>query len=338
MDLDVPLKIHATSGNAVTGLRRFIHRATGVGLCVILVYGGWLIGEIHREIAFKLVPVALLVGDIEHPAHVIQYAGRRWAAEVISNRVVSWPIGGIREQTTVSAGTGVDPLVSPHFLDVIGEARLLVSEGWGQRIRIVDSNSMRFIDLPTPSDLSLNAPHGICTSEDGEWLYIADSLNSRIVRVSLQSVRWEIFPDHDRRVAYGRQLLCRQDGLWLANSHEDRVGLNPGVGSNVLRITDFASGRSEVMAAFADTNVTGLEVVDDRWLLVGLWGQRQTIGVVDLLSESAVTYLPRREDIGGPPYGFFFDKLSRELLVAYLGDIRDRSQTGGFAVYQVPRG
>jgi hypothetical protein len=40
----------------------------------------------------------------------------------------------------------------------------------------------------------------------------------------------------------------------------------------------------------------------------------------------------------GPPYGFFFDKASRELLVAYLGDIRGGSQTGGFAVYRVPRG
>jgi len=91
------------------------------------------------------------------------------------------------------------------------------------------------------------------------------------------------------------------------------------------------------MAAFSDANMTGLEVIDDRWLLVGLWGQRQTIGVVDLLSESAVTYLPRRDDVVGPPYGFFFDKASRELLVAYLGDIRGRSQTGGFAVYRVPR-
>lgn len=320
------------------GLRRFVHGVSGIGLCVVFVYGGWLIGESSRGLSFKLVPVTMVVGEIEHPAHVVQSAGRRWAAEVISNRVVSWPIGRPREQITVSVETSLDPLASPHFLHVMGETRLLVSEGWGQRIRMVDSNAMRYIALPTPSDLSLNAPHGICTSEGGEWLYIADSLNSRIVRVSLQSQRWQIFPDHDRRVAYGRQLLCRRDGLWLANSHEDRVGLNPGVGSNVLRINDFQSGRSEVMAAFSDANMTGLEVIDDRWLLVGLWGQRQTIGVVDLLSESAVTYLPRRDDMVGPPYGFFFDKASRELLVAYLGDIRGGSQTGGFAVYRVPRG
>ena len=78
-------------------------------------------------------------------------------------------------------------------------------------------------------------------------------------------------------------------------------------------------------------------MVDDRWLLVGLSGQRQTNAVVDLLSESAVTYLPPRDDIAGPPYGFSFDTTSRELLVAYLGDIRTRSRAGGFAVYHVPR-
>ncbi|MDG2075272.1 MAG: hypothetical protein P8J24_01845 [Arenicellales bacterium] len=322
----------------MTRLRRLVHGVLSVGLCVILIYVGWLMGESHRVITFKLVPVALVVGEIDHPAHVVQRGGRRWAAEVISNRVVSWPIGRPVEQITASVGTLIDPLASPHFLHVMEGARILVSEGWGQRIRMVDTQAMRVIDLPTASDLSLNAPHGICVRDTGEWLYIADSLNSRLVRVSLQSQRWQVFADHDRRVAYGRQLLCREDGLWLANSHENRAGLNPGIGSNVLRINDFESGRSEVMAAFGDANMTGLEVVDDRWLLVGLWGQRQTIGVVDLLSESAVTYLPSRDDITGPPYGFFFDTASRELLVAYLGDIRGRSQTGGFAVYHVPRG
>ena len=82
---------------------------------------------------------------------------------------------------------------------------------------------MRVIDLPTASDLSLNAPHGICVRKNGEWLYIADSLNSRLVRVSLQSQRWQVFPDHDRRVAYGRQLLCREDGLWLAERYLDKI-------------------------------------------------------------------------------------------------------------------
>ena len=189
-----------------------------------------------------------------------------------------------------------------------------------------------------PSDRALNAPHGICQRRGDSWIYVADSLNSRLLRFKNTNVpQWEIFPDIERLVSYGRQLLCLPDSVWLSNSYEDRDGLNPGIGSNILRIAEFKSGRLEVIASFPNVNITGLEVINGRWIIVGLWGDQNRLLMIDARGQHNPVSIDSPESVPGPPYGFFYDKKSEQLLVAFIGNIHDNSHSGAIVAYSVTK-
>jgi hypothetical protein len=145
----------------------------------------------------------------------------------------------------------------------------------------------------------------------------------------------EVFADHKKLVSYGRQLVCEKDGLWLSNSYEDREGLNPGRGSNVLHINDFTSGEATVVADFPEVNMTGLVRLNRQWLVVGLWGARNQLALVSTNGSAIVKPIQPINDLPGPPYGLYFDEDRSELLATYIGSIHDRAHPGGLAVYPV---
>ena len=310
----------------------------GIAILLVTIILVMVIGHQSKQVGVVLESVGVLQGGIEHPAHVIDVDDQRYATELFNNRIVQWANGQFPNIAPVlrDIPSSAYDLQSPHFLYLTADRELLISEGWGSQVQYLNIDDGQLTALTLPDGLTLNAPHGVCIDQAQQWIYIADSLHSRIVRINVkQPAQWQVYPDHKLQVAYGRQLLCRNDGIWLANSYEERPGLNPGKGSNVLRISHFDGGRAEVMAQFDDTNITGLAVVDERWLIVGLWGHYQTLAIIDLEDGAEMVTLPRRHDLSGPPYGLSYKAASRELLVAYIGDIRNRTNAGGIVVYRV---
>ena len=145
------------------------------------------------------------------------------------------------------APAAMDTVKSPHFLAEHPKFGILVSDGWGRYVySLLHEQWSRNQNAP---DSRLHAPHGVCVDDKGR-IVVADSLHSRLVRMqNMDSGEWEIFADNAKKVSYGRQLECLDDGLWLANSYENRDGLNPGRGGNILRIANFESGEVEVLAS-----------------------------------------------------------------------------------------
>ncbi|KAA3625815.1 MAG: hypothetical protein DWQ08_08940 [Proteobacteria bacterium] len=271
---------------------------------------------------------------LDFPAHVTRAFGHYVASELFSGTLVFSSDANFGSPTRFDPSRLDEKLRSPHFLHFIAAGRLLVSEGWGKGIVSIDDPiGTGWMRVTGPRDDKLNAPHGVCQASDG-WVYVADSLNSRLVRYRNDGKQWQVFRDLDRKIAYGRQLLCRRDGVWMSNSYESREGLNHGEGGNVLKIRDFAAGVVDVVATFPDTNLTGIEVIDERWLVVGLWGAYQSLVVVDL-SDGTQHYVDNPPGLAGPPYGLHFDSQSKELIATWIGDIRKRTHRGGIVVYRV---
>ena len=135
----------------------------------------------------------------------------------------------------------------PHFLSLSPWGTLLITNGTGSTIvEITDLEGNGWREFGGV-DISFNAPHGICIDDAG-WIYVGDSLNSRIVRFrDMYGTGWEVFGDLDRRIAYARQMVWYKGALWVSNSYEKRTGLNEGTGANVLRISDFSSGKAEIV-------------------------------------------------------------------------------------------
>ena len=283
---------------------------------------------------------AVYSGALTHPAQVIRIGDDYLGGELFSNNIVLSKSPGfdphqrpaLREKDQEKALT----LGSPHFFEVLGPGRVLVSEGWGSNIALIDFGTGEVNRFGDSQGRGLNSPHGICHDADTGWVYVADSLHSRLVRYRPgDSGPAEVFADHKKLVSYGRQLLCDEDGLWLSNSYEDREGLNPGEGSNVLHINDFTSGEATVIASFPEVNMTGLARLNRQWLVVGLWGAHNQLVLVSSDGSSAVIPIDPIAALPGPPYGLFFDPEHSELLATYIGSIHDRAHPGGLAVYPV---
>ncbi|MCG6872412.1 MAG: hypothetical protein LJE84_08995 [Gammaproteobacteria bacterium] len=216
---------------------------------------------------------------------MVRFAGRLVAAELDNHLALFRDLRITDVQRLVPPGK---PFAAPHFLAVHPRDGLLVSNGWGSSIvALPDLNGAAATVFSGPVNSRLTAPHGLCVDANG-WIYVADSLNSRLVRFrNLAGRDWQVFADHQRQVAYGRQLVCRDDGLWLANSFEQRPGLNPGSGGTLLHIKDFASGEARVVARF-DEKLTGIAALNDNQWLVGLWRAPPVVAVIDVRNGTTI--------------------------------------------------
>lgn len=229
-----------------------------------------------------------------------------------------------------SAIKSTSPVASPHFM-AASDQGVYVSEGRGDSVRYFSFDGEvagKKLDL----EQSLQRPHGLCIKDD--WLYIADSVGSRLLRRHLESGRTEVFADVDKKIAYGRQLLCRRDGLWLSNSYEGAFKLNPGLGSNILRISDFKSGKVEVIASFTDTNTTGIAVLDDRLLLIGRWSGKYDLVAIDLVNRQLIGTLFVSNKELDAPYGITVDEQKRRFYVAFLGINPNKSEASRGAILE----
>ena len=269
---------------------------------------------------------------LSHPSDIIKFKGRYVVTELYKNRLVlfdDFKLNGFEYFDPVKINKRFH---SPHFLAVTKQDTLLVSNGWGSRI--VEISDLEGGDWKEFSgvDKKFQAPHGLCVDDDG-WIYVGDSLNSRLVRFRDMTGRdWQVFQDVDRRVSYIRELVCRNGVVWASNSYEKRPGLNPGTGSNILRITDFQSGVAEIAFSVADTGMTGVLPLNDSHILFGLWGARNYLGVINMGNKQLTTYERMRL---GTPYGMYFDYEADMVLVAYIGALTNPNEThlGGIAVY-----
>ncbi|MBT8114873.1 MAG: hypothetical protein KJP04_05815 [Arenicella sp.] len=263
---------------------------------------------------------------LRHPTEMIYTNGEFWLAQLRDSQLytLSDVAGELKPVDSVA------PIASPHFM-AADKRGVYISEGRGDSIRFYafdGSANGEAVDV----GLTLNRPHGLCIDKAG-WLYIADSVNSRLLRHHLRDGTTQVFADHARRIAYGRQILCRDDGLWLSNSYEKAFPLNPGQGGNVLRITDFDSGESEVILAFPGGNVTGLTILDDRLLLVGRWWPVRDIQQFDLREQRLLEPLFASNIELDAPYGMFADHAKRRLYITFLG-VHPKRSPGSQGVIQ----
>ena len=259
------------------------------------------------------------LNGFKHPTHVIKRGQDFIVAQMHSEQL--YRITSLAEPDFKAHSPSDFSIDSPHFL-VSYKGGVFVSEGRGSRVVYI--NEAGDIELPHISDdLNLNRPHGLCIDKQ-DWLYIADSVNSRLLRVHLKSRQAEVFQDLDKRIAYARQILCRDDGIWLANSYEKAFKLNQGRGGNVLKISNFADGSVEEMVAYPKANVTGIEVIDDSVLLVGRWSGHYDLVAVDLSGVAADRILMSFERELDAPYGITLDEARRKVYISYLGINRKR--------------
>ena len=269
---------------------------------------------------------------LRHPGDIVKFKGRYVATEIYDNRLAVFDDLALNNLEHFDPGRIGKELESPHFLAVTSRDTLLISNGWGSSIvEIEDLDGSGWKEF-SGVGREFDAPHGVCVDDEG-WIYVGDSLNSRLVRFKdMAGTGWEVFPDLDRRVSYIRELACHDGAVWAANSYENRPGLNPGRGGNILKITDFGSGKAEIVYAFTESNVTGILPIGDAAVLVGEWGLRMRLALLDT-SNGTLQVFPRLEQ--GIPYGTFHDRAAARVLVAHIGNLSkgERENIGGIGVY-----
>ena len=155
------------------------------GLLIIVLavtFSGRYLGWIERPP--DLMVSAVYEETLEHPAHIVRIGDQYVATELFANRIMMANSLAFdsAEPVLLSDGDKILQLASPHFLHVIDDRHLLISEGWGRGVIVADIVSGSSIRYTGPSDRALNAPHGICQRRGDSWIYVADSLNSRLLR------------------------------------------------------------------------------------------------------------------------------------------------------------
>lgn len=144
----------------------------------------------------------------------------------------------------------------------------------------------------------------------------------------MQGSSWQVFKDVDHKIAYSRQLICKDGAIWVSNSYETREGLNPGQGSNVLKINDFSSGKAQIVYEDKHTNITGILPLKNT-LLVARWGNKNDIVTINPKTGEVLPVKDSHNRLG-IPYGFFEDKNQNQIITAYFGSFKNN--LGGFVV------
>lgn len=282
----------------------------------------------------KVELVSTYKKGFKHPTQVLIYGDTFIVAEMqtpILYRVKT--LDKITESDKEFIGSDSNIVLnSPHFMTISND-NVYVTEGRGSNIASFSLTNSQDSNRVLSGEL-LNRPHGICFDKKG-WMYITDSVNSRLVRVNDKTKELQVFEDKQKRIAYGRQILCRDDGIWLSNSYEKAFQLNQGTGSNILKISDFDSGESEIVIEYKDTNMTGLAVLDNRYLVVGRWNKKFDVVLYDLKLKKEVRKLYVYDKALDAPYGITVDEKKRKFYIAFLGLGEDRSEgkAGGVKVF-----
>lgn len=270
---------------------------------------------------------------LSHPSDIVRFKGRYVVAELYKNRLVFFDdlqLNGLDYFDPRDIGERFN---APHYLAVTHWDTLLVSNGWGGSIVELHDFTGKGWRRFSGVGKEFSAPHGICVDEAG-WIYVGDSLNSRLVRFRDMDGRdWQVFADVDKKIAYIRELDCRNGAVWVSNSYEKRPGLNPGRGANVLKITDFDTGRADVVFETPDVNITATLSLDSNRVAVGLWGKRNHLAVAHAGGRSVTMH--RRVGLG-TPYGAYHDHEAGWVLVAHIGSLAapNKRDLGGIAVYR----
>jgi hypothetical protein len=306
--------------------------SAAAGLILLLAVSVWMYFY-QSSPNFREPAMTIIDARLSQPSDIARFQGRYVVGELYNNRLV------IFDDLSLSGLEYFDPrdigehFSAPHFLEVTPWNTLLISNGWGGSIVEIEDLQGKGWKEFSGVGKKFRAPHGICVDNEG-WIYVGDSLNSRLVRFrDMDGSDWEVFADVEARISYTRELVCRDGVVWVSNSYENRPGLNPGEGSNLLKIVDFSSGRTEVVAEFPDVNATGVLPINDASVVVGLWGLWRRLALVDTRTGSS----NRLQRLGiGTPYGTYFDQATGQALVAYFGRLseEERDQVGGIVVYR----
>ena len=293
-----------------------------------VVFACFFIGCSNESSLPNLKRIKTYTQGLKHPTQIVKLDNHF----LLSQMHTPLPLTVDGLDSPIPNVTAAEGLKSPHFF-AVSDNGFYLSDGRKSDIWFFPDNQIdrgRIIS----KGLGLNRPHGLCLDKF-DWLYIADSVNSRLVRWHTKFHTTEVFADHQKRIAYGRQLLCREDGIWLSNSYEKSFKLNPGNGANILKITDFSSGKSKVIFADPNTNFTGIEIINNRLLLVGRWSGKFDVVQVDMsnftLLDSLITY----ESNLDAPYGMYHDSAEQKLYISFLGlgKNRTKGQTGGIVEF-----
>lgn len=264
---------------------------------------------------------------LSNPSHLIRFKGQLVATSLYHHLLVYTDNLQQGPWKVFDPKTIGKSFRSPHYLEINSNGNLLVINGWGKSIvEIEDLNGNGWKEF-TGINQEFKAPHGLCVDQQG-WIYVGDSLNSRLVRFKdLEGSGWQVFSDKRNLVAYTRQMDCAPEGVYLANSYEDREGLNPGKGGNILLVRDFESGLAEVVVEFPNSNLTGLLKLPDRLLWIE-WGGGQKVMQMTGQDLNHHEVLPAQPALG-VPYGLYWDEPSQRLLTAYFGNLHNHQEEKG---------
>jgi len=267
--------------------------------------------------------------SLHKPTHIIRFGNHYVATLLEENKLAIFDDLDLNNLHFFDPETINQNFGFPHFLAISTDGHLLISNGWENSIvEIEDLDGSGWKEFDGLPGSEFDAPHGICVDGEG-WIYVGDSLNSRIVRFkNMQGASWQVFKDVDRKVAYSRQLVCKNGTVWISNSYENREGLNPGEGSNILRIDDFSSGKVQVVYADKYTNITGILPLDNI-LLMSRWGSYSDVVAINIESGEDFVVKNSHNDLG-VPYGFFEDIDNNQIINAYFGSFD--TNYGGFTI------
>jgi len=267
--------------------------------------------------------------DLHNPTDIVFFKGKFVATELYKNRLAYFDdleFTNLQHFNPQSIGKRFQ---SPHFLAVSPWNTLLISNGWGRSIVEIENLDGKGWKQFSGIGKAFYAPHGICVDKEG-WIYVGDSLNSRLVRFKdMDGKDWQVFKDHDKKIAYIRELVCRDDAVWISNSYENRKGLNKGTGANVLKLSDFESGRVEEIYKVPESNITGIIPLNQS-LITNLFAKPST-RQTDISQNPAETKeIVKLGAISmGVPYGTFSMPEDNLYLSAFFGEFNDKSNLGG---------
>lgn len=120
-------------------------------------------------------------------------SGRVYTTDTGNCRIQVLDYDGNQLSEMGSCGTGTDQMRNPWQLDVEGELAF-VADANRNRIAVWDLSTRTIIRSITPTidGVALSRPHGVVVDPSGQWLYIADTGNVRIVRTRLDGTGAEL--------------------------------------------------------------------------------------------------------------------------------------------------